>query len=237
MGNRPEGFLIAEDLMLLLLDPRKGTILGEASASFLLGGALLSELALVERVEQGPKEGLLRKRKLLALGSGALPDPLLQQAWDEVAAKPRDAQTVLGRISQGLTEVVPARLAERGLVRQEEKKLMLFVTQTRYPSVDSSRERAVRSEIHGVLADGLTARPRTAALIALLSAGGSLKRVLKDTTPWSAPVKQRARDIQKGDWGAGVVSAAIAASISAIATDAGTSSSSSDGGDGGGGGE
>lgn len=239
-GYKPEDFLIVEDLMLLLLDDEKGHIVGESTAPYLLAGALLSELTLLERVEQGEKEGMLGRRKLLALGQGPLPDPWLQRAWDEVAAKPQDAQSVLTKVSKKLTEEVPARLVERGLVRREERKLLLFISQTRYPSADSSRERLVRNEIRGVLADGLTARPRIASLIALLSAGGSLKRVLKDQdVPWSSEVKQRAKDIQKGDWGAGVVSAAVAASVSAIASSmptAGTYSGGGDGGDGGGGG-
>ena len=234
-GYKLEDFLIVEDLMLLLLDDEKGTTIGASAAPYLLAGALLSELTLLERVEQREKERLLGKPKLVALDGAPLPDPFLQRAYDEVAAKPRDARSILTKVSKELPKDVPARLVERGLVRREDKKLMGFIPQTRYPNVDGTRERAVRSEIAGVLANGLTARPRVAALIALLSAGGSLKQVLKDQdVPWSAVVKQRAKEIQKGDWGAGVVSAAIAASVATIVGDAGAAGSYG-GGDGGGG--
>lgn len=220
-GYKLEKFLIAEDLMLLLLRNEKGTIIHQAATPGLLGGALLSELALLERIDMVAKKGFFGKRKLLTLGQGALPDPLLQQVHDEVGAQPQDAQTVLTKISKELQEVVPARLVSHGLVQQIEKQLMPFVTETRYPSVDGSRERVVRSEIKGVLVDGLTARPRIATLITLLSAVATLKRVLKDQdVTWSAEVKERAKEIRKGHWGAGVVSPAIAASVSGIASDA-----------------
>ncbi|MCE0535415.1 GPP34 family phosphoprotein [Kineosporia rhizophila] len=239
-GHGLEDFLIAEDLMLLLLDDEKGTIHSESSAPYLLAGALLSELTLLERVAQGEKEGLFGRRKLLPLGQGPLPDPLLQEAYDEVVDKPRDPQSVLSKISKDLHKRVPARLAERGLVRLEQKKVMRIFSQTRYPSIDQSRERAVRNEIRAVLADGLTARSRVAALIALLSAGNSLKHVLKEQdVSWTPEVKQRAKEIQKGDWGAGVASAAIAASVATIAggaAAAGTYGGGDGGGDGGSGG-
>ncbi|GAB3275227.1 GOLPH3/VPS74 family protein [Kineosporia babensis] len=236
-GHRPEEFLIAEDLMLLLLDDTKGTIIGGGAAPYLLAGALLSDLALLERIELGPKEGLFRQRKLLPRGQGRLSNPLLQQALDEVAHKPRPAQSIVNKLEDGLDEQVPVRLVERGLVRQEEKTLLRFISQTIYPSVDVTRKQAVRNEIRGVLEHGLTARPHIAALIALLSAAGSLKRVFKDQgLPWSTEVRQRAREIQKGDWGSGVISAAVAACVSSIARDAASAGnhSSSSGGDGGG---
>ncbi|GIG53905.1 hypothetical protein Dac01nite_06570 [Demequina activiva] len=42
---------IAEDLLLLLFDPRARVIRGEGSLHYPLGGAVLSQLALEERVE------------------------------------------------------------------------------------------------------------------------------------------------------------------------------------------
>ncbi len=251
-GYRPEDFLIADDLMLVLLDDEKGTTVGSSTAPYLLAGALLSELALLQRIAPEEKKSLFGRRKLLALGPGPLSDPLLQEAYDEVATRPQDGRTVVTKLSKNLLERLPERLVHRGLLRREDKKVMLIFTQARYLPVDRSRERTVRNEIRGALADGLTARPRVAALIALLSAGGSLKQVLREQdVPWSPDVRRRAKEIQQGDWGAGVVSAAIAASVSTIAGDAGSAGSygggdssdgsgsdggGSDGGGGGGGG-
>jgi len=221
--------LIVEDLMLLLLDDQKGSVAGAQSLQFILGGGLLVELALRERVRQEPKKSLLTGRKILAVGEGPLPDPLLQEAYDTIAEKPRGAPAVLGKIGKGLPRVVPARLVERGMLRESKSRLLGIVPRTLHPAEDPSREISVRRKVRAVLADGLSPDPRTASLIALLSAGGTLKASLRDMDPpltWSSDIRKRGQEIQEGDWGAAAVSDAVKAAAASIAAVAGTAAAS-----------
>lgn len=214
--------LIAEDLMLLLLDDRKGSVAGAQALEYLLGGGLLVELALRERAEQDDKKSFLTGRKILAIGDGPLPDPLLQGAYDTIAEKPRGGQSVLAKLGKGLPKALSARLVERGMVREEKGHVLGIVPRTLHPAADNSRETLVRQQIRAVLADGTTPDPRTASLIALLSAGSVLKASLKDMDPplkWSSEIKKRGKQIQEGDWGASAVSdavKAVAASMAAV---------------------
>ncbi|SNY24210.1 Golgi phosphoprotein 3 (GPP34) [Paractinoplanes atraurantiacus] len=65
--------------MLLLLDDETGTPAAAGTLPYALGGAVLVELALMGRVETDGK-------KVHAAGEGPLGDPLLQDAYDKVAA-------------------------------------------------------------------------------------------------------------------------------------------------------
>ncbi|GLY29572.1 GPP34 family phosphoprotein [Kineosporia sp. NBRC 101731] len=211
--------LIVEELMLLLLDDEKGSVAGSPSLQFLLGGGLLVELALLERVGQSEKKSLLTGRKLLATGTGPLPDPLLQAAYDTIAEKPRGAQQALTKIGKGLQKTVPERLVERGILREEKKKMLGVIPHIVHPAENTSYETQLRRKMRPVLADGATPDQRTASLIALLSAGNALKTSLRDMEPplrWSSDIRRRGKEIQEGDWGATVVSDAVKAAAAAI---------------------
>ncbi|WP_036969042.1 GPP34 family phosphoprotein, partial [Promicromonospora kroppenstedtii] len=73
----PEAPLIAEDLLLLLFDPRSGTIAGENTLFYTVAGAVLTELALDGNVTIDGKPGLTGPRVSAVAGSPPA-DPLLR---------------------------------------------------------------------------------------------------------------------------------------------------------------
>ncbi len=219
----PGNTLLVEDLMLLLLRDEKGTVAGESVLNYILGGALLVELSLLGRAEQDEKKTVFSGRKVLAVGDGPLPDPLLQEAFDVVAEKPRGGMSVLQKLGQGLQKKVAARLVERGMVREEKTKVLGVFPRTVHPAANNGREKEVRRDIRAVLADSAEPDARTAALIALLSGSETLKPALKDMDPplpWSSEIKKRGKQIQEGDWGAKAVNEAVVAIAAAIASGA-----------------
>ncbi|MCS4275168.1 hypothetical protein M2390_000326 [Mycetocola sp. BIGb0189] len=88
--------LLVEDVLLLLFQPESGTIAEENILFYVLGGGVLGDLALTERVEM-VTEGPLGA-KLRAVGDASSTDEILAPALEYVTAKPRGVQTVLAAI-------------------------------------------------------------------------------------------------------------------------------------------
>lgn len=209
--------LLAEDVVLLLFDPSSGTIAGEGTLFYLLGGALLAELALLglARTEDAGFRGTL----VHPAGDGPPADALLRSARDHVAGKPRDVQTVLAAIGPPLRGPVLDRLVGRGdLTRSTRRTLGLF-TSTRLGLGDTGRRAALVQRVRAVLVDGVEPDPRTAASAALLSASGALPTLHREI-PWTRPVIARAAALQQGDWGAAAAGAAVARTVTAVVTNA-----------------
>ncbi|OXM45137.1 GOLPH3/VPS74 family protein [Amycolatopsis alba] len=207
--------LIVEDLLLLLLDDETGTPAAAGTLPYTLGGAVLTELALLGRVETG-KGSALNGPEIIAAGDGPLPDPLLQAAYDQIAEKPRRVQPLLLAIGGDLWKTVTDRLIERGLIRREKKRVLGLFPVTRLPAADTRRETALREEIRAVLLEDKTPDPHTAAVTALLSASGALPS-LRPALAWSAKVYKRAKEIENGNWGASAVNTAVIRTAAGIA--------------------
>ncbi|SDT53436.1 GOLPH3/VPS74 family protein [Actinoplanes derwentensis] len=208
--------LLVEDLLLLLMDDETGTPAGAGTLPYTLGGAVLVELALLGRVDTTGAGGFSGE-KVIAVEGEPLADPLLRQAYEKVAEKPRGVQTLLLQIGGNLWNDVVDRLVGQGLVRRESRKVLGLFRTTRLPAADGQREQETRDRIRAVLVDGAEPDTRTAALIALLSASGALP-ALRPQLAWSTPVIKRAKELEQGNWGASAVNTAVARTAAAIAT-------------------
>jgi hypothetical protein len=203
--------LIVEDTLLLLFQPDSGTIAGENILFYVLGGAVLADLALAGRV-QAEEHGLFTR--VHAVGEDDAPDALLQPVLSSLAKKPQDVQAVLAGAGPLLREPVLDRVIARGdLHRTRSRILGLFPSTT--ITLGSDRRAALIREVKGVLVDGETADPRIAASIALLSASGTLPQFHTEI-PWGADVYTRAKQLESGDWGAMATSSAVARTMNAV---------------------
>lgn len=204
--------LIAEDLLLLLLDDDSGRLTGTSYPQTVLGGALLVELALTGAVDVGEKQGFWRTAKVEARGT--LPvDPLLRSSYDVVAEKPRSAQDLVNRLGKGARDALADRLVERGMLERVEGRVLGLFPTTRWPAADSAHEEEVRRALATVLVEGEQPDDRTGALVALLSAIDKAHRVVDGPR---GPVRRRAKEIATGDWAAKAVRDAIQASTAAV---------------------
>ncbi|GHH27828.1 GOLPH3/VPS74 family protein [Lentzea cavernae] len=200
--------LIVEDLALLLMDDESGTPAAAGTLHYTMGGAVLVELALAGLVE-------VRDRKVVVTGT-APEDPLLRYGYDKAAEKPRSVDSLLLKIGADMWTRVVDRLVERGLISREKKKVLGLFRVTTLPAADTRHEEEVRQRIRAVLVDGASPDPRTAALTALLSASGALP-MLRPQLAWSGDVARRAKELEKGNWGAEAVNAAVVRTAAAIA--------------------
>lgn len=203
--------LIVEDTLLLLFQPDSGTIAGENILFYVLGGAVLADLALAGRVE-AEEHGLFTRVR--AAGDGDAPDPLLAPALTSLSKKPQDVQAVLAGIGPQLRGPVLDRVVARGdLHRAEGKVLGLFPT-TKLTLASDRRSDLIR-RVRAALIDGDAPDPRTAASIALLSASGTLPQFHAEI-PWGSDVYTRAKQLEDGDWGAAAASSAVVRTMNAV---------------------
>ena len=210
--------LIAEDLLLLLLDDEKGTMNAGSYAAPVLGGGLLTELALSGAVEVEPKKSFWHGATV-HVAPGASPDdlddPVLAQALAVVAEKPRGAQDLVNRLGKGLKETLTGRLVERGLVERRDGRILGIFPSTTWPAADSTHEQEVRRAVEATLLQGVSHDDRTGAIIALLHAVGQAHRVIDRGGVSAGDVKRRAKEVSEGAWAAKAVQDAIAAAVAA----------------------
>lgn len=190
---------IAEDLLLLLFQPDSGTIAGENTLFYVLGGAVLAQLGLEQRVTtEKTWSGTVN---MSAVADRAPSDELLRAAWTSVQDKPRGVQTVLPAIGPTLRQPLIDRLVARGELREEKAKALGIFPTTVLKDGGTGRRDELLADVRGVLVDGVAPAPRLAALIGLLSASGTLPQ-FDPSIPWNSAVYTRAEELERGDWGA-----------------------------------
>ena len=224
--------LLAEDLLLLLLDDESGALDATTDPTPALGGALLLELALDDAVEVHARRWAGDVVRPTAQGAGAAGseprDPLLEAALATVAEKERTPQDLVQRLGKGVKEQLAERLVGRGVLEVRRDKVLGLFPRTRWPARDSSHEDAVRRSLTAVLVGGAEPDPRTAALVALLHATGRAHKVVDHQGIPAGQVRRRAKEVAEGAWAAEAVrravSAATAAVVSSIAVGAAVSS-------------
>ena len=212
--------LIAEDLLLLVTDDGTGKLVASGSlVDIALGGALLVELTLTERVDvAGPDERVAQDR-LVVRDAGRTGDEVLDEALATVTSKEgKKPQTVVSALGKGIRARLYERLAENGVLRAEGGHVLGIFPTHRWPTKDAGHEAAVRAALETALRIGAASDARTGALVALLSA---LKAVHEVVDPEAVGLSRRELDtsaarIAEGDWAATAVRSAIDSMMAAI---------------------
>lgn len=201
--------------MLLLMDDDGASVQGAGTLHYALGGAVLTELALLGRVAT-EGTGIMNGPKVTSVGEGLLPDPLLQSAYETVAAKTQRVQPLLMTLGADLWRVVLDRLVDRELLHRKQSRILGVFRSTKFLAADEQHEAQLRARIRLVLEEGQTPDPRTASIIGLLFASGSMPS-LRPPLPWTSQTVARAEQLQRGDWGAEAVATAVARTAAGIA--------------------
>lgn len=195
--------LVAEDVLLLLTDDESGKAETDAGTlDRVLAGALLVEGVLDGRLAVTQSDGAVRRGRVVAAPDAApTGDALTDRVLATVAEKPRTPADVVGELTKDVREAVLARLIERGWLREQRTRALGLTWGTRHPTVDPSHEDALRAELAAVLLEGREPSPRTAAVVALLSAAGQVKHAVDalDRATRKA-AEQRATDVAEGSW-------------------------------------
>ena len=205
--------LIAEELLLLSIDDETGknTLLGSDKIAPALGGALLVELALMERIGVTPDSDGWRRRGRVTITSTTPTDDeeldnLMAVLERREGAKVKDliSQLSFKRITKGLRDRLLQRLAGAGVLSAQRSEIFRLRS---WPTIDPGPEDEVRSRLQAALVGGHTPTERTVALIALLNATGQLPKVVVGAD--KKALKARAKELSEGDWAARAVKQAI----------------------------
>lgn len=209
--------LIAEDVLLLLLDER-GAFVAADKMRPALAGALLAELALTGAVEIEAEQGLWRRAHVVAQdATPARTDPLLAHAIEEIDAKRRTPQALVGRLGKDLPDQLCTRLADRGILRREESRVLGLFPKTRWPAADASHEGELRAALERTLIDGEDPDERLATVIAVLAAADVLHKVVRRGSMSKRELRNRAEQVAEGGWATEAVRKAIQAAQAAVA--------------------
>lgn len=206
--------LIAEDLLLLMLDDESGKVKGSDTIELALGGAVLAELAITGAVVIGERPSRWRAPKVTT--TGTLPsDRVLADAQVLVGEKERAPQDLVKRLGKGLVTTLGDRLADRGILERKDSKLFGLMPRTRWPAADTTHEQEVRRQLDAVLVQYEQPDDRTGALVAVLVAIDKAHKVVNGMS--TREVKKRAKEVAAGDWAAKAVRDAIKETQTAIA--------------------
>ena len=200
--------LIAEDLLLLLLDDMSGKKTTDGTRlDYALGGAVLRELVMGGRVDVTEKKGWLGRQRVVVTDPAPTGDAVLDGALTHLGTgKARITQSAVAGLSHQLRKTPLERLADAGVLRRESDHV-LGIPRERWPTSDAARGEALRTRLHHVLVVGLASDPRISALIALLSAIDQAHKVI-DAADRKA-VKAKAKTIADGDWAGDAVRKAV----------------------------
>ncbi|KAA0925168.1 MULTISPECIES: GOLPH3/VPS74 family protein [unclassified Rhodococcus (in: high G+C Gram-positive bacteria)] len=201
--------LIAEDLLLLLLDDDSGKPLADSTKlPRVLAGALVVELAMIGSLRiTGPDEQIKKDHVVVA---GSRPeDEFLRRVFDLVASasRPMKPQKVIEKSQKNLAKELAARLVAQGFVTEKKDKVWGLFPTTTWPAQDTSREKVLRDALRSALVDGTTPSPHTAALISLISAVDLTHKVIEDAD--KKLLKRRAKEIAEGEWAGAAVRKAV----------------------------
>lgn len=209
--------LIAEDLLLLLLDDESGDPLVDGTRlPRVLAGAVLLELALDGYVTPADQDEDVKRGRLAVRRAEAPADPILARALGVVAdaRRPMKPEAAIEKLDSEVRAAVFERVIDRGWVRESRRKVLGIFPSKVWPPVDESHERGVRHELSGVVVEGLDPTPRAAALISLLSAVDAAAKVFPDTD--RKMIRKRAKEIADGEWAGAAVRKAVDAINSAV---------------------
>ncbi|QLQ14580.1 MAG: GPP34 family phosphoprotein [Micropruina sp.] len=215
--------LLVEDTLLLATTEIEGKNIAGGWLDYILAGALLIDLTFAGnvRITEKGEEGVRANRAVVVPDTPRPDDPLLAEALDVVARKPKwSTVNLVDRLARGLKKKVYPRLVAAELVQRSERHVLGF-TLVRYPAVDGSHERELLDAIDQVLLLGGEADAHTAALIGLLSGGDLLVKVVdRGRGIDRRAVKKRGKQLCEQHWAAKAAREAIQQMAAAAAAGA-----------------
>ena len=167
-----------EEIMLLTLRDKEGTIASGTNYQYAIGGAVLAELLLRNRVTVDEEK---KKKKFLRLvDSTPFGDPVIDECLQKVktAKKRAQLQAWVSRFAgiKNAKHRVAEKLCRRGILRAEEDKVLMIFSRKIYPEIDPEPEREIIDRLSdAIFTDTQDVDPRTVVLLSLAKSADILK--------------------------------------------------------------
>lgn len=165
-----------EEIMLLSLKDEEGTIASGTVYNFAVGGAILAELLLGRRVTVDPSG----KKKLLTVSKTEPVNDALIDEWLIKMNSAKRRKTLQQWVTQiadtkDLKHRIALQLCRRGILKMDEKKMLLLFTQRIYPEINPAPERAIIDRLHqAIFTETDRVDARTVVLLSLAKSAAIL---------------------------------------------------------------
>jgi Golgi phosphoprotein 3 len=168
-----------EEILLLALRDETGTIASGTMYQYAIGGAVLAELLLDGRVRI---ETVKKKPMVTLVDPTPIGDPVIGECLEKIRAssKRATAQTWVSRFAglKNLKRRVAEGLCDRGVLREEDAKVLLVFTRKTYPELNPAPERELVERLRqAIFTDTDDIEARTVVLASLANSAGVLKAV------------------------------------------------------------
>jgi len=169
---------LPEEIMLLALHDEEGTIEMGSMYAYAIGGAVLAELLMRDRVHLDSS----KKRSVHLVNAKPLGDPLLDDCLTKIqeSRKQAAAQTWVAKFAnlKDLKHRLAMRLCDRGILQADEDKILLLFSRRIYPEVDPKPEKEMAERLRqAIFTEDDHLDTRTVVLVSLAHSAGLLKMV------------------------------------------------------------
>lgn len=203
---------ISEEILLIALDDKRGIIkpLPAPALEYALAGAILMELALMNRIEtditclrhkddQSSQDPiLLRVVSSEPTGDSLLDDVLKELKQDDKGPLPTTHWLKhLANKGEEIQERVLASLISKGVLKQENRRILWVFEVRRYPLINNREIKEVKSRLRDLLLSNDIPDPQDAVLISLVNACQLFNEIFNEDE--MNQVKQRIIDFSKLD--------------------------------------
>ncbi len=170
---------IYEEILLLALRDKEGTMLFGVNYQHALAGALLAELLIKNKVEI---ETMGKKKFVKLKDSKSTGNALLDECIGKMASAKRraTAQNWVQRFANisGIKHKAAKSLSRKGILKMEEDKVLLIFNRKIYPEVDPRPEKRLMEKISDALfGTGKEIEPETVILISICNSTGILRQI------------------------------------------------------------
>lgn len=205
---------LAEQFLLLALDDHSGKPLTDSThLHAALAGAVLVDLARDGALEIAEHDTDVRRGRLRSTGRATPADPLVGEILDRAHGK--KPQAAVSAVSIGawtdragrLKDAMLRDLAERGMLREEQGRVLGLFPTTRWPAGQPGPEAEALARVRAAMTAPETADGRTASLVVILGAAELLHKVLPEIP--KRVLKERSTQLAERDWAGAAVGRAV----------------------------
>jgi Golgi phosphoprotein 3 len=174
--STPARLHLYEEITLLALREEAGTVIGSGTFPCAVAGALAAELLLAGRIRVDET----RRHLVEVVSTERMGDPLLDECLQRIKTAGRRARlrewVLRFSRSKNLKGRAAGSLCRRGVLRVEEKAVLMVFRQKIYPEIDPGPEREIIGRLRkAIFTDTRQVDASTVVLVALAQAADLLK--------------------------------------------------------------